>query len=49
MPPGTRVEVGVLRRGKAKTVALQLAKLPDGPVQEAGSVGSPTSARKRGQ
>jgi serine protease Do len=49
MPPGTRVEVGVVRRGKAKTVALQLAKLPDGPVQEAGSVGSPTSARKRGQ
>jgi serine protease Do len=49
MPPGTRVEVGVLRGGKAKTVALQLAKLPDGPVQEAGSVGSPTSARKRAQ
>jgi len=49
MAPGTRVELGVLRRGQAKTVALQLGKLPDGPVQEAGSAGSPTSARKRAQ
>ena len=45
MPPGTRVELGVLRHGELKTVALQLGKLPDGPVQEAGSVGSPTSGR----
>jgi serine protease Do len=45
MQPGTRVEVGVLRRGEAKTVALRLGKLPDGPVQDAGSVGSPTSGR----
>jgi serine protease Do len=49
MAPGTRVELGVLRRGQAKTVLLQLGKLPDGPVQEAGSAGSPTSARKRAQ
>jgi serine protease Do len=45
MAPGTRVEVGVLHRGEAKTVALQLGKLPDGPVQEAVSLGSPTSGR----
>lgn len=53
MKPGTPVELGVLRRGEAKTVALRLGKLPDQPVQEAGSVGSPTSgrwsARKRAQ
>ena len=29
--PGTAVEVGVLRRGEAKTVALRLGKLPDEP------------------
>ena len=49
MAPGTRVELGVLRRGEAKTVALQLGKLPDGPVQQSGLVGSPTAARKRSQ
>ncbi|MBV8751255.1 MAG: trypsin-like peptidase domain-containing protein [Hyphomicrobiales bacterium] len=49
MRPGTQVELGVLRRGEAKTVALRLGKLPDGPVQEAGATGSPTSARKRAQ
>jgi serine protease Do len=45
MTPGTRVKLGVLRRGEAKTVTLQLGKLPDGPVQESGSVGSPTAGR----
>jgi serine protease Do len=49
MAPGTKVELGVLRRGEAKTVALRLGKLPDGQVQEAGSAGRPTSARKRAQ
>ena len=49
MRPGTQVELGVLRRGEVKTVALRLGKLPDGPVQEAGATGSPTSARKRAQ
>jgi S1-C subfamily serine protease len=29
MAPGTRVELTVLRRGEQKTIALQLAKLPD--------------------
>jgi serine protease Do len=45
MRPGTQVELGVLRRGEAKTVALRLGKLPDEPVQEAGAPGSPTSGR----
>jgi serine protease Do len=45
MAPGTRVEVSVLRRGQQKTIALQLAKLPDLPAQDPGSVGSPTSGR----
>ena len=45
MAPGTRVELGVLHRGEKKTVALQLSKLPDQPVDDAGSVGSPTSGR----
>jgi hypothetical protein len=39
------VELGVLHRGEQKTIALQLAKLPDLPAQEPGSVGSPTSGR----
>lgn len=47
MAPGTRVELGVLRRGEQKTIALQLAKLPDLPAQDPGSVGSPTSGRSR--
>ena len=46
MRPGTAVEVGVLRRGEAKTVALRLGKLPDEPLQAADSVGRPTSSRK---
>jgi serine protease Do len=45
MRPGTTVEVGVLRRGEAKTVALRLGKLPDQPLQAADSVGRPTSSR----
>jgi serine protease Do len=45
MAPGTRVELGVLRRGEAKRVALQLGKLPDQPPQEPGSEGTPTSER----
>jgi serine protease Do len=45
MRPGTAVEVGVLRRGEAKTVALRLGKLPDEPLQAADSVGRPTSRR----
>jgi serine protease Do len=45
MAPGTRVELGVLRRGVQKTIALQLAKLPDLPAPEPGAVGSPTSGR----
>jgi serine protease Do len=49
MAPGTRVNVGVLRRGQPKTLALELGKLPDGPVQEAASVGSPTSDRWKKQ
>jgi serine protease Do len=47
MAPGTKVELGVLRRGEAKTVALRLGKLPDGPAQDAASASRPTSARKR--
>jgi serine protease Do len=43
MRPGTAVEVSVLRRGEAKTVALRLGKLPDEPLQAADSVGRPTS------
>src|SRR5215471_11140389 len=43
--PATTVEVGVLRRGEAKTVALRLGKLPDQPLQAADSVGRPTSSR----
>jgi len=43
MAPGTHVELTVLRRGEPKTVALQLAKLPDQPQQDATSVGSPTA------
>jgi serine protease Do len=43
MAPGTRVELGVLRRGEARTVALHLAKLPDQAQQQAAAVGSPTS------
>jgi serine protease Do len=46
MRPGTAVEVGVLRRGEAKTVALRLGKLPDEPLQAADSVGRPTSSRE---
>jgi serine protease Do len=46
MRPGTAVEVGVLRRGEAKTVALRLGKLPDEPPQAANSVGRPTSSRE---
>jgi serine protease Do len=34
MRPGTAVEVGVLRRGEAKTVALRLGKLPDEPLRQ---------------
>ena len=49
MAPGTKVELGVLHQGHAKTVALQLGKLPDGSIEEPGSVGSPTSARRRAQ
>jgi serine protease Do len=45
LAPGTRVELGVLRRGEQKTIALQLIKLPDQPPHEPGSVGSPTSGR----
>jgi serine protease Do len=47
MAPGTKVQLGVLRRGEAKTVALRLGKLPDRPVQEAGATGSPTSGRSK--
>jgi serine protease Do len=47
MAPGTRVELGVLHRGAQKSVALQLGKLPDQPLDDAGSVGSPTSGRWR--
>jgi serine protease Do len=47
LAPGTRVELGVLRRGEQKTIALQLAKLPDQSPQDPGSVGSPTSGRWR--
>jgi serine protease Do len=47
MAPGTRVELGVLRRGEQETVALQLGKLPDEPLQATGSVGRPTSGRWR--
>jgi len=39
MAPGTLVELTVLRRGEAKSVALQLGKLPDQPQQESGSEG----------
>src|SRR5262249_38948655 len=46
MRPGTAVEVGVLRRGEAKTVAARLGKLPDEPLQAADSVGRPTSRRE---
>ena len=49
MAPGTAVELGVLRRGQAKTVGLRLGKLPDGPVPEAASVGTPTSGRWKKQ
>jgi hypothetical protein len=49
MAPGTRVELGVLRRGEQKTIALQLAKLPDLAPQEPGLVGSPTSGRWSGR
>jgi serine protease Do len=47
MAPGTRVELTVLRRGEAKTVALQLGKLPNQPLHEPGPVGSPTAGRSK--
>jgi serine protease Do len=49
MTPGRRVELTVLRRGEAKTVALQLGKLPDQPLQEPGSAGSPTAGHSTGK
>jgi hypothetical protein len=45
MAPGTRVELGVRRGGAERTVALELAKLPDQPQPDAGAVGSPTAGR----
>jgi serine protease Do len=47
MAPGTRVKLTVLRRGEAKTVALQLGKLPNQPLHEPGSVGSATAGRSK--
>jgi serine protease Do len=49
MTPGTRVELTVLRRGEAKTVALQLGRLPDQTLQGASSVGSASAARSKGR
>jgi serine protease Do len=43
MAPGARVELTVLRRGAAKTVALKLGKLPDQLPQEARSAGTQTA------
>ncbi len=45
MAPGTPVELTVMRRGEARKVALRLGKLPDQPLQEPGSVSSPTGGR----
>ena len=49
MTPGTRVELTVLRRGEARTVALQLDRLPDQPLQEPASVGSASAGRSKGR